>query len=381
MKKRIGILTGGGDCPGLNPAVRWFVEAAAAKGGWEVIGLRDGWKSLVMEDLVEKGIAAPGEDWYKRGCFARQLTPADVDGWERIGGTSLGSSRTNPYNPKKDRSAQVITNIGKLGLDALVAIGGEDTLGVARRLHAAGIPVVGIPKTIDADLPGTEYTLGFATAVEILCHEVDRLRTTAGSHSRFFVVEAMGRHAGHLALQGGMAAGADMILIPEVPFDIPRIVHLVNRIRDLGHRYGMIVVAEGAFPKGMDGPVSTGKALDPSFGHVNLGGVGEMLANAISAATDLGTRSVQLSHIQRGGAPVAYDRIMGMKFGFAASDLIAAGISGRMVAVVDGKVTAIGLEVLDEGLKLVDVEREYDAKLLNGKATRVLSVPGIGGAK
>ncbi|MBM4372496.1 MAG: ATP-dependent 6-phosphofructokinase, partial [Deltaproteobacteria bacterium] len=298
---------------------------------------------------------------------ARFLSVPAVRHWDTMGGTNLGSSRTNPFGKGRDLSAVVARNIEGLGLDALVAIGGEDTLGVARRLHGMGIRVVGIPKTIDGDLPGTEYSLGFETAVSIVTEEMDRIRTTAGSHSRIFVIETMGRHAGHLALQGGLSGGAYVILIPEVPFNVTRIVHLLQGRKNLGVRYSLVVVAEGAFPEGFAGPITSGQTRDTGFEHMALGGVGEFLAAQIAAATDWDLRSINLSHIQRGGAPVAFDRRLGRLFGIAAMDLVEQGSFGRMVSWRHGRVTSSPLEVLDEGLHLVDVEAAYDRKRYNGK--------------
>ena len=380
MTKRIGVLTGGGDCPGLNPAIKWLVNAAHARGDYEVIGLRDGWRSLILEDLADRGISA-GSSWFEEDRYARVLHPPAVRGWDIMGGTNLGSSRTNPFARGGDLSAQVARNFERLGLDGLVAIGGEDTLGVARRLHGQGLPVVGIPKTIDRDLPGTEYSLGFETAVSIVTDELDRLRTTAGSHSRIFVIETMGRHAGHLALQGGLSGGAFVILIPEVPFNVTRIVHLLQARRNMGIRYSIVVVSEGAYPEGFDGPITSGQMRDTGFEHVALGGVAETLVHQITAATDWDMRAVNLSHIQRGGQPCAFDRRMGRLFGIAAMDLIHQGGFGRMAAWRDGRVTSSPLEVLDEGLQLVNVDVEYDGKRYNGRRGTLLdSAVGNGGA-
>ncbi len=380
MTRRIGVLTGGGDCPGLNPAIKWLVNAAYAHGDYEVVGLRDGWRSLVLEDLTERGIS-PGSSWYEEDRYARILTPPAVRRWDTMGGTSLGSSRTNPFARGADLSDVVARNFERLGLHGLVAIGGEDTLGVARKLHAKGLPVVGIPKTIDRDLPGTEYSLGFETAVSIVTDELDRIRTTAGSHSRFFVIETMGRHAGHLALQGGLSGGAFVILIPEVPFNVSRIIHLLQQRRNTGIRYSIVVVSEGAYPEGFKGPITSGQMRDTGFEHAALGGVGDYLVDQISAATDWDMRSVTLSHVQRGGQPSAFDRRMGRLFGIAAMDLVLQRGFGRMAAWRDGRVTSSSLEVLDEGLQLVDVDVEYDRKRYNGKrGLLVRDAAGNGGA-
>jgi ATP-dependent phosphofructokinase / diphosphate-dependent phosphofructokinase len=375
MSKRIGVLTGGGDCPGLNPAIKWLVNAAFAK-GYEVIGLRDGWKSLVLDDLVERGVSVGG-GWIEEGQYSRILVPSIVRRWDTQGGTNLGSSRTNPFNPKELKVKEVERNFEKLGLDGLVAIGGEDTLGVARKLHANGLPVVGIPKTIDKDLPGTDYSLGFETAVQIVSEEMDRIRTTAGSHSRIFVIETMGRHAGHLALQGGLAGGAYIILVPEVAFNVARVVHLLMDRQARGVRYSLVVVSEGAYPEGFDGPITSGQMRDTGFEHAALGGVGDYLVNEVRRATDWDMRCVKLSHIQRGGAPVAYDRRMGRLFGIAAADLISQGGFGRMVSYKQGRVTSTSLTALDQGLNLIDVDNEYDQNRYNGKRSLLAGAPCV----
>ncbi len=380
MTKRIGVLTGGGDCPGLNPAIKSLVNAAHAHGGYEVIGFRDGWRSLILDDLADRGIS-PGASWFEEDRYMRVLTPPAVRRWDTMGGTNLGSSRTNPFARGQDLSDKVARNFECLGLEGLVAIGGEDTLGVARKLHGQGLPVVGIPKTIDRDLPGTEYSLGFETAVGIVTDELDRIRTTAGSHSRIFVIETMGRHAGHLALQGGLSGGAFVILIPEVPFNITRIVHLLQARQNIGIRYSIVVVSEGAYPEGFDGPITSGQMRDTGFEHAALGGVGDYLVSQIIAATDWDMRAVNLSHIQRGGQPSAFDRRLGRLFGIAAMDLILQGGFGRMAAWRGGRVTSSPLEVLDEGVQLVDVEAEYDCKRYNGKRGLLVRGPvGNGGA-
>ncbi|RLC93001.1 MAG: 6-phosphofructokinase, partial [Chloroflexi bacterium] len=246
-KVRIGILTGGGDCAGLNPAIKWVVKTALDERlqwergvQYEVLGIRDGWKGLIRAEPSSPEI--PG--------YVVPLTQEMVRTWDRYGGTFLGTSRTNPYNPQNDQSRTVLDNIEKLGLGAVIAIGGEDTLGVAYRLSQEGVNVIGIPKTIDKDLPGTDYTLGFETALNVITEEVDRLRTTAGSHKRLFVVETMGRNAGWLALEGGESCGAFIILIPEHDFSVAKVCELVREGRRGGARYEIIVVAEGAKPEG-----------------------------------------------------------------------------------------------------------------------------------
>jgi phosphofructokinase-like protein len=363
-KRKIGVLTGGGDCAGLNSAIKWVVKTAlddrlqrTRKIQYEVIGIRDGWKGLVSPE---------GDEDFS---FTRigALTEEMVRTWDRYGGTNLGTSRTNPYDPKNDRSKIVLKNIEKLRLDYLVAIGGEDTLGVAHKLYLEGVEVVGIPKTIDKDLSGTDYTLGFETALNVITEEIDRLRTTAGSHRRIFVVETMGRHSGWLALEGGESSGAYIILIPEYDFEIERVNELVFEGKKKGARYDIIVVSEGAKPSGYT-MISKEEDVD-SFGHKTLGGIGEFLAKEISQATKIETRGISLSHLQRGGAPCAYDRRMGRYFGIAAIDLIVKKDFGKMVSYRNGKITSVPLEEAISRLNLVDIRTQYDIERYNGRRT------------
>ena len=363
-KKRIGILTGGGDCAGLNPAIKWVVKTALddrlqleRDTRYEIVGIRDGWKGLIHADPA-------------RGDLQEYLVPLDqnvVRTWDRLGGTMLGTSRTNPYNPKNDQSKKVLNNIDGLGLDAVVAVGGEDTLGVAFKLAQEGVNVVGIPKTIDRDLGGTDYTLGFETALNVITEEIDRLRTTAGSHQRIFVVETMGRTAGWLALEGGESAGAFIILIPEYDFSIEKVNQLVLEGRKQGARYDIIVAAEGAKPAG--GAEFIREQGEDSFGHKILGGIGESLATEITNAAGLETRSIVLSHLQRGGAPCAYDRRMGRYFGIAAVDLIVSKDYGKMVSYKSGQIGAIPLKEAVGKLSLVNVATQYDTERYNGRRT------------
>ena len=362
QKHRIGLLTGGGDCAGLNPAMKWVVKTAMDERlqwergvQYEVLGIRDGWKGLIRVEPTSLDI--PG--------YIVPLNPEMVRTWDRYGGTFLGTSRTNPYNPQNDQSRVVLENIERLGLNALIAIGGEDTMGVAHKLSKEGVNVVGIPKTIDKDLPGSDYTLGFETAVNVITEEVDRLRTTAGSHKRIFVVETMGRHAGWLALEGGESCGAFVILIPEHDFSIQKVCDLVEEGRREGTRYEIIVVAEGAKPAGGHEFV-TREGVD-SFGHKALGGIGDYLAQEIRKGTRVDTRCVVLSHLQRGGAPCAYDRRMGRYFGIAAVDLVVSEDFGKMVSYRNGRITAVPIEEVIGRLELVDVETQYDADRYNGR--------------
>lgn len=368
MATKIGVLTGGGDCPGLNSAIKWVVKTALDSRlekerdiAFEVVGIREGWRGITDIDVGwEEGLRN----------YIVPLDEAVVRTWDRYGGTNLGTSRTNPFDPANDRSEKLIENLKHLNIEALVVIGGEDTLGVAYKLSKMGVKVVGIPKTIDKDLSGTDYTLGFESAVQVITEEIDRLRTTAGSHRRIFVVETMGRHAGWLALEGGEASGAFMILIPEYEFEMDRVNDLLLEGRSRGNRYYIVVVSEGARAKG-GREITRGKERD-SFGHATLGGVGEFLAAGIERGTGLETRSICLSHLQRGGAPCAYDRRMGRYFGIAAVDLITKGDFGEMVGYRSGQITAVPLEEAVGKLNTVDLETQYDTERYNGRRTLLL---------
>jgi phosphofructokinase-like protein len=363
-KSRLGVLTGGGDCAGMNPALKWVVKTAMDERlewergiRYEVLGIRDGWKGLT--DVDPNTLDTAGH-----------ITPLNADivrTWDRYGGTMLGTSRFSPYDPKNECSKLIIENIARLGLEALIVIGGDGTLAIATRLAQEGVNVIGIPKTIDKDLPETDYTLGYETALNVIVEEVDRLRTTAGSHKRIFVVETMGRTAGWLALEGGEACGAYLILIPEYDFSIDRVNELVMEGRRAGTRYEIIITAEGAKPKGGTEIVKE-KGAD-SFGRKALGGVGEVIAREIEKGTQQETRSVVLSHLQRGGAPCAYDRRMGRYFGIAAVDLVVRRKYGNMVRVKNGKISYVPLERIYGKLNLVDVGTQYDADRYNGRRT------------
>lgn len=367
-KRRIGIVSGGGDCAGINPAIKWVVKTALDERlqrergvQYEVLGIKDGWQGLIdysadNEKNIENVVT---------------LSQEAVRTWDRYGGTNLGTTRTNPYNPKNDRSKTVLANIEKLGLDVVIAIGGDDTLGVACKLEQAGVHVVGIPKTIDKDLPETDYTLGFETALNVITEEIDRLRTTAGSHKRIFVVETMGRHSGWLALEGGESSGAFIILIPEYDFSLEKVCELVMEGRRAGARYDIIIAAEGAKPIG--GTEFIREAGTDSFGHKMLGGIAECLAKGIQDSTSLETRSVNLSHLQRGGAPCAYDRRMGRYFGIAAVDLVVKGDFGRMVCLRNGRITSCPLENVIGKPNFVNIVTQYDIERYNGRRT-ILSV-------
>jgi 6-phosphofructokinase len=363
-KARIGVLTGGGDCSGLNPAIKWVVKTAMDERlewergvRYEVLGIRDGWKGLTDVDPAT---------WDSAGHVVT-LNPDTVRTWDRYGGTFLGTSRFSPYAPENDCPGLIKDNIERLGLEALVVLGGDGTLAIATRMAREGVNVVGIPKTIDKDLPETDYTLGYETALNVIVEEVDRLRTTAGSHKRMFIVETMGREAGWLALEGGEACGAYIILIPECDFSLERVCELVKEGKRSGTRYEIILAAEGA--KIIGGTEVVKKEGQDAFGRKALGGIGEVLARQIQAGTGLETRSVVLSHLQRGGAPCAYDRRMGRYFGIAAVDLIVKQDFGNMVCLHSGRISHCPLEKIYGKLNLVDVNSQYDAERYNGRRT------------
>ncbi len=340
---RIGVLTGGGDCPGLNAVIRAVVRKGSEVHGHEFVGFRDGW----------------------RGPLEGHTMPLDVDTTRGIlprGGTILGSSRTNPL--KVDGGVdRVRDNLAAAGVDALVAIGGEDTLGVATQLAAAGMTVVGVPKTIDNDLGATDYTFGFDTAVTIATEAIDRLHTTAESHHRALVVEVMGRHAGWIALHSGLAGGANVILIPERPFDLDQVCRYVETRFEKQYA-PIIVVAEGAVPIAGQMAVQEGE-LD-AFGHVRLGGIGQFLEREIEERTGKEARATVLGHVQRGGSPTAYDRVLATRFGLHAADAVHEGDSGVMVALQGTSIVRVPLEEATRQLKTVPVERYAEAEVFFG---------------
>jgi 6-phosphofructokinase 1 len=363
MTKKIAILTGGGDCPGLNGAIKWVTKSALDPDlvqkrsvSFEVVGIAEGWKGLVEVDPSDP-----------KSC-ARHIKYLDeeiVRTWDRYGGTNLGTSRTNPFNPKNDRSEILMNNIKKLGIDVVVVLGGEDTLGVAYKLHMLGVKTVGIPKTIDNDLTGTEYSLGYDTAINVITEEIDRLRTTAGSHNRIFVVETMGRHAGWLALHGGECSGAYIILIPEHPFDMDTVCELLRKRKGREIHYSIIVTSEGAKLSGKQEFTRDDKVDD--FGHTTLGGVASYIANEIETRCGFESRPLVLSHLQRGGTPSAHDRLMARWFGIAAVDMIVNEDFGRMVSLVRGEITSVPLKEIINKLKLVDVNKYYDKERYSGR--------------
>ncbi len=333
---RIGVLTGGGDCPGLNAVIRGVVRKGVKEYGYEFLGFRDGWKGPLEGLTSELGIPQV------RGILPR-------------GGTILGSSRTNPMKIEGGVD-KIKANLAAHGVDALIAIGGEDTLGVATQLHDRGVPVVGVPKTIDNDLNATDYTFGFDTAVNIASEAIDRLHTTAESHHRVLVVEVMGRHAGWIALHAGLSGGANGILIPEVPFDLDEVAGWVES-RFQTNYSPIIVVSEGALPN--DGDLITKDQSLDAFGHVRLTGIGDWLASALEDRTGQEARASVLGHIQRGGTPTAFDRVLATRFGLQAIDAVHDKDYGKMVALRGTDIVRVPLIDATGELKTVPLAR-YD---------------------
>jgi 6-phosphofructokinase 1 len=341
---KIGVLTGGGDCPGLNPVIRAVVRKGLME-GFEFVGIRDGWKGLVENMTMPLNIDS-------------------ISGIINKGGTILGTSRTNPYK-KEGGLEKVKDNFKKMGLYALIAIGGEDTLGVASKLTGDGVPnIVGVPKTIDNDLSATDYTFGFDTALNIATECIDRLHSTAESHHRVVVVEVMGRHAGWIAVESGIAGGADVVLIPEVPINLDEVCNTINKRHGRGKLFSIVVVAEGA-KFGDKGMVLQEQKLD-AFGHVRLGGIGEELANKIEEKTGFETRVSVLGHIQRGGSPTAFDRVLGTRLGVKAIELVKDKKFGRMAALQGIKIIDVSLKEAVKELKTVDMELYNVARVFSG---------------
>jgi len=338
---RVGLLTGGGDCPGLNAAIRAVVRRGM-DGGHSVLGFRHGWAGVLSDDAVE-------------------LTLQSTSGILPRGGTILGTSRTNPFaDDEDDRGSQAIRRtIAAREIDA------EDTLGVALRLHREGIPVVGVQKTIDNDLGGTDVTFGFQTAVQIVTDAIDRLHTTAESHNRVMVLEVMGRHAGWIATHAGIAGGADAILVPERPFDIEEVCMRLRRRHERGRSFSIVVVAEGATPGKGTLQIRQGSATD-AFGHARLGGIGVTLEGEIERRTGYETRVTILGHVQRGGTPVAFDRVLATRFGVAAMDAIVAGRFGTMVGLRGTEIVEVALEDALREPKLLDPTLYETAELFFG---------------
>jgi 6-phosphofructokinase 1 len=341
---RIGVLTGGGDCPGLNAVIRAVVRKGEAVLGHDIVGFRHGWRGVIEGDLVE-------------------LTVASTRGLVHRGGTILGTSRTNPYRREGDVPALLAT-LERERVDALIAIGGEDTLGVARLLADDGVRCVGVPKTIDNDLGATDVTFGFDTAVQIATDAIDRLHTTAESHDRVIVVEVMGRHAGWIALHSGLAGGADAILVPEVEFDVAELCAHVEHRHAGGASFSIVVAAEGATPRA--GTMATADASVDEFGHERLGGIAARLAPEVADRTGFDTRVVVLGHLLRGGTPTAFDRVLATRFGLAAVDAVHDGDGGVMVALQGTDIVRVSIADAVAELKTVPPERLAEAAVFFG---------------
>ncbi|UCE96779.1 MAG: 6-phosphofructokinase [Candidatus Bathyarchaeota archaeon] len=342
---KIGILSGGGDAPGINAVIRAVVRKAIRTYKYEVFGFRNGWRGLVDGDFFPLDLKAAS------GMLPR-------------GGSILGTSRTNPFK-HKDGPQRILKNVKENGIEAVVVIGGDDTLGVAHKINELGLPLVGVPKTIDNDLAGTDYTFGFQTAVSIACEALDKLQTTAEAHSRVVILEVMGRYTGWIALWAGIAGGADAILIPERPFDVDEVCSYIRQRQARGVNFSLIVVAEGAKPRGGDRIVYS-SGVD-EFGHAKLGGVGFYLVKEIEKrCKDIEARVVVLGHIQRGGAPVAFDRVLATRYGIAAIDLVHEGKFGRMVALQGNKIVSVPLKDVVGKRKTVDLELYDIARVFFG---------------
>jgi 6-phosphofructokinase 1 len=340
---QIGVLTGGGDCPGLNAVIRAVVRKGVEVHGHEFVGFRDGWRGPLEGDFIPLDVSSV------RGILPR-------------GGTILGSSRTNPYNTDNGER-RVLDTVERLRLDGLIVIGGEDTLGVAAKLAATGFPIVGVPKTIDNDLSGTDYTFGFNTAVTIATEAIDRLHTTAESHHRVLIVEVMGRHSGWIAWHSGIAGGANVILIPERPFQLDEVCEFIER-RFASQYAPIVVVAEGALPA--EGTAPRRLVEVDAFGHERLMGIGNYLEAEIAGRTGKEARATVLGHVQRGGSPTAYDRVLATRFGLHAVDALDEGYSGQMVALHGTNIDLVPLSEATARLKLVPPELIAEAEVFFG---------------
>ncbi|WP_066912630.1 6-phosphofructokinase [Millisia brevis] len=341
---RIGILTSGGDCPGLNAVIRGAVLKGETLYDQEFVGFLEGWRGLVKGEVIP-------------------LDRSVVRGLSHQGGTILGTSRFGPYQDEEGSAESIKATMKRLGVDGVIAIGGEGTASASKRLHNDGINIVGVPKTIDNDLNGTDYTFGFDTAVEIATESIDRLRTTGNSHRRCMVLEVMGRHAGWIALHSGTAGGAHAILIPEQPETLEQICEWVSSVRDRG-RSPMVVVAEGFKLAGMDHAYSD-KGLD-GFDRPRLGGIGEVLAPMIERQTGIETRATVLGHIQRGGVPTAFDRVLATRLGMAVTDLVADGEWGKMVALHGTDIVRVGFDEALADHKVVPADRYQEMRVIFG---------------
>jgi phosphofructokinase-like protein len=332
---RVGILTGGGDCPGLNAVIRGIVRRGVGLGQTSFVGFRDGWAGVLACETIE-------------------LTRESTAGILPRGGTILGTSRTNPFDGRAGALEQIKDTFERERLDALIPIGGEDTLGVALRLSEEGLQLVGVPKTIDNDIGATDFTFGFHTAVQIATDAIDRLHTTAESHNRVMVVEVMGRNAGWIAAYAGIAGGADAILVPERPFDIEQVCDSLRARHARGVTFSIVVVSEGAVPREGGAMTLAGEQGTDQFGHARLGGIGVELAREIESATGYETRATILGHVQRGGTPTAYDRVLATRFGVAAMDAAADSRRGQMVALHGPDIAEVSLARALSEPKLLD---------------------------
>ena len=331
---KVGVLSGGGDAPGINAVIRAVVRKGIQNYGYEIVGIKDGWLGLIENDYVPLDLKSAS------GILPR-------------GGSILGTSRTNPFKREKDAET-VLKNAKKAGISAVVAIGGDDTLSVAYKMGELGLKCVGVPKTIDNDLAGTDYTFGFMTAVTIATEALDRLHTTAETHHRVMILEVMGRYTGWIALEAGLAGGADVILIPEKPFDIKQICKYIGDRQKRGRNFSIIVVAEGAKPKG-GAEIVYSENVD-EFGHIRLGGIGYYIGKEIEKRMKIETRVVVLGHLQRGGSPVAFDRILSTRFGISAIDLVNKKKFGYMVALKGNDIVSVPLKDVIGKRKTVDLE-------------------------
>jgi 6-phosphofructokinase 1 len=341
---KVGVLSGGGDAPGINAVIRAVVRKGIKNYGYEMVGITDGWRGLVEGNLMP-------------------LTLETISGLLPRGGSILGTSRTNPFK-RKGGPQKVLENIKKNGIDAVVVIGGDDTLGVANKMGELGLKCVGVPKTIDNDLGLTDYTFGFQTAVHIACEAIDRLHTTAEAHHRVMILEVMGRYTGWIALEAGIAGGADVVLIPEKPFDIEEVCKFIEQRGKRGKAFSLVVVAEGAKPEGAENIVY-GAGSD-EFGHPRLGGVGYYIGKEIERCTGIETRVVVLGHLQRGGSPTAFDRVLATRYGIAAIDAVHSGQFGQMVALQGNKIVYVQLKDVIGKRKTVNLELYEIAKVFSG---------------
>ncbi|MEJ2270993.1 MAG: ATP-dependent 6-phosphofructokinase [Candidatus Bathyarchaeota archaeon] len=341
---KVGVLSGGGDAPGINAVIRAVVRKGTLNYGYEMIGIKDGWRGLV------EGIFMP-------------LNLETISGLLPRGGSILGTSRTNPFK-NEEGPKKVLNTVKKNGIDAVVVIGGDDTLGVANKINELGLKCVGVPKTIDNDLGLTDYTFGFQTAVHIACEAIDRLHTTAEAHHRVMILEVMGRYTGWIALEAGIAGGADVVLIPEKPFDTKEVCSFIEQRVKRGKMFSLVVAAEGAKPVGSEN-IIYGTGLD-EFGHPRLGGIGYYLGKEIEKCTGIETRVVVLGHLQRGGSPIAFDRVLATRYGIAAIDLVNKGQFGRMVALQGNKIVSVLLKDVIGKRKTVNLDLYEIAKVFSG---------------